>query len=1678
MALNLVTRTEIENWNEEYQMGDVWNASSLDNRVAAVQMVESTWMAYSWRRSPFIYTQTRNALLSALTLHSRFVLENEGQPTDELPENIASLISPFLGKVATSMSPGASQINVAELDTKLNTDLSNVNRNLSPAQKERFREAIGAGTGSGAGASTGTGDITQAEFDQAINALNAQLANKANNSTVAQKLNRNLGNVNATADQIKGFKQALNISDAPTSDNQKLNINLDNVGSITSDDAEAFRNAIGVSDTGEPVVLLAETDYLMMGASNTLGSPTGVISGADRIDADATFQPVQFNPALAGTNLPGGLSSYTSSNGQFVLPTGDWIIVASLDLNISNDTDFRVNSTLSVMHGTDHVNSNSIYMRDQTAGSNNYHQSIGAVSVVGTLRADGTTPTSIQIRAVQDSTTLDKPTTIAVTLKGANVQAYRQSVARQGERGIPGPQGIQGERGIQGRAGRDGIDGGQGAPGAVGPVGPAGPVGPKGDKGDTGPQGIRGPSGGTDGESAWTVELAVVSDGAEREVLQVVDWFGGSGTKPATGSYLGHAGFVSLRSDAVNVRGSTGPTGASGRDNNNLTTSDIIEVVHGNPTHEQMIRYDDINQRFEFTNPPTGTGGGAPSSIPVGEAFFFAWDSRATHAEFWSSPEGIQFLAQHPSLEPFTTDIPENHRPALQDKILDGRAMQELLDAANAPSDITRHDDFRFEIRPNTVEQGTADDHLIVFSPLLLVNPSIHVWSVPTDLLASNDFLREQLSTYRLAFSRYDWLNTHVLYREKRIYYAYRFKNNRRFHSYTEEVTEYIGGGGGPPRFTISDVGTLTLDTSGQGSGTEAAQITYDKTISPSDYEYNWRRLGLQFSLDALTIPSYRLMPVNTGNNTTHPASAGAVLRLRTPSNYEQDLDPYTAYWDDERTAMAFSENTQIHRLTSGNNRIDHPWFNKSDPGFDWDLMIVGIAGNSFSKGAETTGVSNNWATSAYITRSMWERVHNSTSWDAQLISELIDIEIINPTKNDEHANGIHLNVFKRHDPTAGATPQTGIHPNTYYLHVGLSANSPLIGRDLAVTLLRNEPTVKFFTGNDGIQVDVSGERAIIGIEDDGIPLTKLDVDAYPETDLDTFFLRADGEWVVPPQSAGEANVQADWNQASITSDSYILNKPIQRLLPPGGTTGQVLGKVDGTHYNVQWQNADAGGSGDKGDKGDKGDTGPRGPIGLQGTPGAKGADGRDAFQGTWSSTRAYKVGDTVLYQNVLYVRINQDAVATAVTPTETNNWQSLKGDKGDAGGNGGTLTQEAVYEQMEDIVGSETQDFGLEITGDDDLHTMEFGLSPESVGQMRKVDVLERVTHDLHAGEVVNRNLQDVDSNKSEGAIANTTNATGWNLTAAKAVSDSNWHAPSLDSVQGYRLYRIPVGTNAVNYSSIKTGGEISATPLNYMIRVGADDDWQYYTEGEIIPASDTVKLQISGHTTGFTRFDGRLATNTPADNQVLVHKSTGRVWENPGTAHLDDNSVTADKIAPNAVTQGKLASNAVTNGKIKNATIRAGKIDTESEDNGKVLGIENGAAAWITAAGGGGVTTGTTSSFMTVASLEGVANVDSGVGLPSGGTMAMITVQVFDGADDTDIQWNMATPVFPRSVWDNTSGNSVAVVASGLPLRAAEDSANAVLYIRKRSNGNIRLNGSSFIFSGSRVKVTAYTW
>lgn len=67
------------------------------------------------------------------------------------------------------------------------------------------------------------------------------------------------------------------------------------------------------------------------------------------------------------------------------------------------------------------------------------------------------------------------------------------------------------------------------------------------------------------GDGGWSPAFGLVADG-DRIVMQVADWVGGDGDKPAVDLYVGASGLTETIGEAVDVRGAQGATGADGND--------------------------------------------------------------------------------------------------------------------------------------------------------------------------------------------------------------------------------------------------------------------------------------------------------------------------------------------------------------------------------------------------------------------------------------------------------------------------------------------------------------------------------------------------------------------------------------------------------------------------------------------------------------------------------------------------------------------------------------------------------------------------------------------------------------------------------------------------------------------------------------------------------------------------------------------------------------------------------------------------------------------------------------------------------------------------------------------------------------------------------------------------------
>lgn len=127
----------------------------------------------------------------------------------------------------------------------------------------------------------------------------------------------------------------------------------------------------------------------------------------------------------------------------------------------------------------------------------------------------------------------------------------------QGEKGDTGATGLTGQNGANGKDGINGTNGLSAYQIAVsnGFIGTEQQwiVSLKGATGLTGASGVNG----------WTPSIGTEVRGADELVLRIIDWTGGSGTKPAVG-YLSSTGLVTNISNATNIRGTQGLQGVQG----------------------------------------------------------------------------------------------------------------------------------------------------------------------------------------------------------------------------------------------------------------------------------------------------------------------------------------------------------------------------------------------------------------------------------------------------------------------------------------------------------------------------------------------------------------------------------------------------------------------------------------------------------------------------------------------------------------------------------------------------------------------------------------------------------------------------------------------------------------------------------------------------------------------------------------------------------------------------------------------------------------------------------------------------------------------------------------------------------------------------------------------------------
>ena len=428
----------------------------------------------------------------------------------------------------------------------------------------------------------------------------------------------------------------------------------------------------GTGDGPGGTPLVVADHYVHIGTPNLSGTASGVLADNIRPTSQATPQTfnVRFDNTLAGYNVPTA-GGYDPQSGDIILPAGQWIVCASLNIVAQANTNMRVSAALSINHGTDERHSQALYLRNDAGqiGSAGIAEIQGKVSVAGAVISDGVSPIRVRIAVSRQGST--NP----IQIRGAHVHAYEQLVSAagpegpQGIQGPPGAQGQQGERGLQGATGAAGQDGAQGAQGPRGLTGPAGAQGPQGDPGPTGPAGADGQDGqdgaqGQDGPRGLTGPAgADGQDGApgprgDAGPAGPAGQDGAQGPRGITGP-TGPAGNDGAQGQQgpqgdtgpAGARGDTGPAGADGQDGAQgpqgdpgpagADGADGQGVPAGGTAGQIISKVDSTDYNTAWIDAPTGGGGGA--DIPT---IFTAVDIDATVTALNSAETGVFRFSQ------------------------------------------------------------------------------------------------------------------------------------------------------------------------------------------------------------------------------------------------------------------------------------------------------------------------------------------------------------------------------------------------------------------------------------------------------------------------------------------------------------------------------------------------------------------------------------------------------------------------------------------------------------------------------------------------------------------------------------------------------------------------------------------------------------------------------------------------------------------------------------------------------------------------------------------------------------------------------------------------------------------------------------------------------------------------
>ena len=441
-------------------------------------------------------------------------------------------------------------------------------------------------------------------------------------------------------------------------------------------------------------------------------------------------------------------------------------------------------------------------------------------------------------------------------------------------------------------------------------------------------------------------------------------------------------------------------------------------------------------------------------------------------------------------------------------------------------------------------------------------------------------------------------------------------------------------------------------------------------------------------------------------------------------------------------------------------------------------------------------------------------------------------------------------------------------------------------------------------------------------LDGDGTPGSGLSV-ANPFTDADK--TKLDGI-----DLGAQANVQSDWSESDNASDAFVLNKPTlpadNRLVPSGGTNGQVLKKTSDNDYAAGWQD-DLSGTGGASDF-----NGLTGTIDDGQIPDdriirrmvADDAIGTDQIEdGTVTQAKLGNLDAGVIAGGTFGIGRIPDIPATKIT---------------------GILDDARIPDSIaRDSEIPDVTSFLSAVASDSTIGGDGTSVSPLTIADGAVTDA--KVT-DINASKVTGgvfdqARIPNLDASKIASGQFATGRIADDAVTGDKIASDTiTADNMGSDSVGQSELASASVGTTELVDANVTTDklADMAVTALKL-------------ADGAVVPS------KVSGTTDG---------SSNASDGHVLTADGTGAAaWEAPAAGGLSsvatdgtiDGTGTSGSplgIADNSIRPDMVRTHAITEPKLAPGSVRRDKMDSESAADGQILTADgSGGVEWEDAPG-----------------------------------------------------------------------------------------------------------------------------